>query len=61
MKNTTRTAADFEAFTNKMSVKNQIAGTYIVEWDASEFPSGVYYYKLHTTENSETKKLILMK
>jgi hypothetical protein len=41
-------------------------GSYEVEWDASNYPSGVYYYQL--TINSEqltkfvqTKKLVLMK
>jgi hypothetical protein len=36
-------------------------GTYEVEWDAGNFPSGVYFYKLETGEFSETKKLILLK
>ncbi len=37
------------------------AGTYEVEWDASEFPSGVYFYQLKTERFVETKKMILMK
>jgi hypothetical protein len=36
-------------------------GTYEVEWDASYFPSGIYYYKLETGDYSETKKMILVK
>ena len=37
------------------------AGTYEVEWDAIEFPSGVYFYQLKTEGFVETKKMILMK
>ena len=36
-------------------------GTYEVEWDASIYPSGVYFYKLETETFSDTKKLILLK
>jgi hypothetical protein len=37
------------------------AGVYEIEWDASEFPSGVYFYQLKTENYVETKKMILMK
>jgi len=37
------------------------AGTYEVEWDASKYPSGVYFYQLKTEGFIETKKMILMK
>ena len=36
-------------------------GIYEVNWDASNYPSGVYYYKLETGEYKETKKMILIK
>jgi photosystem II stability/assembly factor-like uncharacterized protein len=36
-------------------------GTYGVTWDASDYPSGVYYYRLETSSYSETKKMILLK
>jgi len=36
-------------------------GTYEADWDASEFPSGVYYYKLESGSFSETKKMIFIK
>ncbi|MCI0448593.1 MAG: T9SS type A sorting domain-containing protein [Chlorobi bacterium] len=36
-------------------------GTYEVEWDASNYPSGVYYYKLTAQDFSETKKMVLVK
>jgi hypothetical protein len=37
------------------------AGTYEVEWDASNYPSGVYYYKLTAGDYTETKKMVLVK
>ncbi len=36
-------------------------GTYEVEWDAANYPSGAYYYKLHAGDYSESKKMILLK
>jgi hypothetical protein len=36
-------------------------GTYEVDWEASNFPSGVYYYKLEASSYTETKKMILIK
>jgi len=36
-------------------------GSYEVEWNASSYPSGVYYYKLTTGGYAETKKMILLK
>ncbi|MFC2094663.1 T9SS type A sorting domain-containing protein [Bacteroidota bacterium] len=36
-------------------------GTYKVEWNASNVPSGVYCYQLQTEGHVETKKMILMK
>jgi hypothetical protein len=41
--------------------ERQQAGTYDVEWDGSDFASGVYYYKLETESFSETKKMVLIK
>jgi hypothetical protein len=38
-----------------------LPGTYEVEWDGSDYPSGVYFYKLTTFDYSETKKMVLMK
>jgi hypothetical protein len=37
------------------------AGTYTIEWDASTFASGVYYYELRTSDYRIVKKMILMK
>jgi photosystem II stability/assembly factor-like uncharacterized protein len=36
-------------------------GTYEIDWDASQFSSGIYYYKLVTESFIETKKMILLK
>jgi hypothetical protein len=36
-------------------------GTYEAVWDASNFPSGVYFYKLETDEYSVSKKMVLIK
>jgi hypothetical protein len=41
--------------------EKQTAGKYEVTWDASNYPSGVYFYKLTTDDYSGTKKLILLK
>ncbi|RPI19611.1 MAG: T9SS C-terminal target domain-containing protein [Ignavibacteriae bacterium] len=37
------------------------AGNYEVEWDGSNFASGIYFYKLETETFSDTKKMILIK
>ncbi len=36
-------------------------GTYEVNWDASNFPSGVYFYRLQTETFTESKKMLLIK
>jgi len=36
-------------------------GSYEVEWDAGNYPSGVYFYKLESGSFSESKKLVLIK
>ena len=42
--------------------KKQQAGIYKIEWDASGFASGLYFYKLVTDENFvQSRKLILLK
>ena len=44
-------------------VKNEkkSAGKYSVEFDASNLPSGVYYYEMRAGSYSETKKMVLIK
>jgi hypothetical protein len=36
-------------------------GTYETEWNASNYASGIYYYRLISGDYSETKKMILIK
>jgi hypothetical protein len=36
-------------------------GTYEAEWNAADYASGIYYYKLTAGEFSETKKMVLIK
>jgi photosystem II stability/assembly factor-like uncharacterized protein len=35
--------------------------SYQVDWNASQYPSGIYFYKLETENYSDVKKMILMK
>ena len=39
----------------------QQPGDKLVVWDASNFPSGVYYYKIQSGNFSDTKKMMLVK
>jgi len=41
--------------------EKQSPGTYEVTWDASVYPSGVYFYKLTSGDFSETKKMLMIK
>jgi photosystem II stability/assembly factor-like uncharacterized protein len=41
--------------------QKQSPGTYEVNWDGSNYPSGVYFYKLTAGDFTETKKMILLK
>ncbi len=41
--------------------KEFTAGTYEVEWNAIDIPSGVYFYQLKTREYVDTKKMILLR
>lgn len=36
-------------------------GTYEIEWDASNYPSGMYFFKLVAGEFSQSNKMILIK
>jgi hypothetical protein len=36
-------------------------GTYKIRWDASELPSGIYFYTLNSGEFTQTRKMILVK
>lgn len=41
--------------------RQQDAGTYVVEWNASEYSSGIYFYTINAGNFTETKKMILSK
>ncbi|MBK7981797.1 MAG: T9SS type A sorting domain-containing protein [Ignavibacteriae bacterium] len=41
--------------------KIQLSGNYKVKFDGSNLGSGIYYYKIQTSEFTETKKLMLLK
>jgi hypothetical protein len=37
------------------------AGTYEIEWNGSEYASGIYYYRLETDQFMDTKKMVMLK
>ena len=37
------------------------SGTHVLTWDASPYPSGIYFYKLHAGNFWETKKMLFLK
>jgi hypothetical protein len=39
----------------------QTAGTYKVQWDATRYASGLYFYRLRTGKFSQTRKVLLIK
>ena len=41
--------------------KKQNSGTYKYEWDATGFPSGIYFYRLQVGTFSESKKVVFLK
>jgi hypothetical protein len=41
--------------------ENLSAGTYRFRWDASDLPSGIYYYQLRAGSYIQTEKMILIK
>ncbi|MEO8211280.1 MAG: T9SS type A sorting domain-containing protein, partial [bacterium] len=41
--------------------ENQNAGSYKVEFDGSNLPSGIYFYKFTSGSFSDTKRMILLK
>ena len=54
----------YDILGNKVAVpvnEAQNAGTYQVEWNASNLSSGIYFYKLTSGFYSETKKMLLVK
>jgi hypothetical protein len=46
----------------KILVNQQLqTGNYEADFDASNLPSGVYYYRVETGEFAQTKKMVLIK
>jgi flagellar hook assembly protein FlgD len=41
--------------------KKMTQGSYEVNWDASNYPSGIYYYRLSAGNYTFTQKMILLK
>ena len=41
--------------------EEKVVGNYEVNFNASGFTSGIYYYKLQTDDFAQTKKMILLK
>jgi hypothetical protein len=41
--------------------ENLSSGTYVIDFDSSNFPSGVYFYVLTAGDYSETKKMVFIK
>lgn len=45
-----------------MLINDQLKpGNYEVEWNAANYPSGIYFYKINTNNFSDTKRMILLK
>ena len=54
----------FDVLGNEVSTlvnEKQTAGSYSVSFDGSNFPSGVYFYKLEAGDFAETKRMVLIK
>jgi hypothetical protein len=54
----------FDALGREVAVlvnEQQTPGTYQIDWDASDYPSGVYFYKITSGDFSENKKMVLIK
>jgi hypothetical protein len=37
------------------------AGKYNIDWDASAYPSGIYFYRIVTSGFTDTRKMVLVK
>jgi hypothetical protein len=45
----------------KLLDEEKSAGEYEIKWNASSYPSGVYFLRMQAGSFSETRKLLLMK
>jgi hypothetical protein len=41
--------------------ENLSPGTYEIDWDGTNYPSGVYYYTISAGDYFETKKMVLLR
>jgi flagellar hook assembly protein FlgD len=41
--------------------ERQAAGYHQVEWDASKFASGIYFYRIEAGEYREVRKMVLLR
>ena len=41
--------------------EDRVAGFHTIQWNASRYASGVYFYRLDAGVNSKTQKMILLK
>jgi hypothetical protein len=54
----------FDALGREIAVllnEEVLAGNYDVNFNASSYPSGIYFYRLSTSSFTETKKMVLVK
>lgn len=54
----------YDVLGNEVSVlvnKKQNSGNYYVEWNAVNYPSGIYFYRIETDGYTESKKMTLLK
>jgi len=54
----------YDVLGNEVAVivnQNLKPGIYETDWDASSYPSGVYFYKLQAGEFNETRKMVFLK
>ena len=54
----------FDVLGNEISTlikKDLVAGRYDVDFDASNLPSGIYFYRLSVNNFRKTKKMLLLK
>jgi hypothetical protein len=52
---------EIAVFTHPLRGGREGLGTFEVEWNASEYPSGVYFYSLQAGDYKKTKRMVLIK
>ena len=46
---------------NSTDIVVYAAGTFTTTWDASDMPSGVYFYRITASDYVRTRKMVLMR